>query len=55
MGPHFELLSEAQQKSARGDWFQINALQDGVERWSRVRLIERGGKLAEELQGLAGL
>jgi ATP-dependent Lhr-like helicase len=55
MGPHFDLLGEAQQKGARGDWFRIDALRDMVGRWSQVRVIERGGKLGEELQGLAGI
>ena len=52
LGPHFELLNEAQQRCARGDWFQIDVLRGVVSRWTRVRVIERGGELAGELQGL---
>lgn len=55
VGPHFELLSEAQQGCARGDWFQIEVLRGVVGRWSRVKSIERGGELGEELRGLAAV
>lgn len=55
IGPHFELLSEAQQRSARGDWFQIEALREVVGRWSRTRVIKFGEPLAEGLRGLSAL
>jgi ATP-dependent helicase Lhr and Lhr-like helicase len=55
LGPYFELLTEEQQKSARGDWFQIEALRGSVSKLSRVRLVERDGSLGKELAGLAGI
>jgi len=55
LGPHFELLTEEQQRSARGDWFEAEPLRGSVSKLARVRLVEREGSLGKELAGLAGI
>jgi hypothetical protein len=55
LGPYFELLTEQQQRKARGDWFQAEVLRDFAAHLEDFRVVERDCPLGVELSCVAAI
>ena len=53
LGPHFKLLNEEQQRQARGDWFQVDALRMYLGSLEKHRILDCDTGLGIDLASLA--
>jgi len=55
LGPYFKMLNEEQQRQARGDWFQLDALRSFINGLEKHRVVEHGTPLGIAVSSLAGI